>query len=86
VGVGYTTPNTLLNSGVAGMLPEGRRNLAFGLFYTGYGIGWLVGSTTTGLLYERSVRAMMAFSVVVQLTSLPLFIMAERMRRTGATK
>ena len=35
------------------MLPEGRRNLAFGLFYTGYGVGWLIGSIATGLLYER---------------------------------
>jgi MFS family permease len=85
-GVGYATQDTLLKAVVAGMLPEGRRNLAFGLFYTGYGIGWLVGSTTTGLLYERSVRAVIAFSVVVQLTSLPLFIMPERMRRTSATK
>src|SRR5438067_1416238 len=82
-GVGYATQDTLLKAVVAGMLPEGRRNLAFGLFYTGYGIGWLVGSTTTGLLYERSVPAVIGFSVVVQLVSLPLFMLAERTRRTG---
>jgi MFS family permease len=80
-GVGYATQDTLLKAVVAGMLPEGRRNLAFGLFYTGYGVGWLIGSTTTGLLYEQSVRAVIGFSIVVQLTSLPLFIAAERMHR-----
>jgi predicted MFS family arabinose efflux permease len=80
-GVGYATQDTLLKAVVAGMLPEARRNLAFGLFYTGYGIGWLVGSTATGLLYARSVSAVIIFSVVVQLTSLPLFVIAERMRR-----
>jgi hypothetical protein len=58
-----------------------RRNLAFGLFYTGYGAGWLAGSTTTGVLYEHSVAAVIGFSIVVQLASLPLFIAAERMRR-----
>jgi predicted MFS family arabinose efflux permease len=80
-GVGYATQDTLLKAVVAGMLPEAKRNLAFGLFYTGYGVGWLVGSTATGLLYERSVPAVIAFAVVVQLISLPLFIVAERMRR-----
>jgi MFS family permease len=80
-GVGYATQDTLLKAVVAGMLPEGRRNLAFGLFYTGYGAGWLIGSTTTGLLYEHSVPAVIGFSIVAQLTSLPLFITAERMHR-----
>jgi hypothetical protein len=37
--------------------------------------------TTAGLLYEHSVRAVIGFSIVVQLASLPLFIAAERMRR-----
>ena len=80
-GIGYATQDTLLKAVVAGMLPEGRRNLAFGLFYTGYGAGWLVGSITTGLLYDRSIPAVIAFAVIVQLTSLPLFMIAERMRR-----
>jgi CO/xanthine dehydrogenase Mo-binding subunit len=32
---------------VAGVLPEGQRNLAFGLYYAGYGVGWLIGSVAT---------------------------------------
>jgi MFS family permease len=69
---------------VAGMLPEGRRNLAFGLFYTGYGCGWLLGSVTTGVLYDRSLPLLIAFSVAVQLTSLPLFLIAHRTERRSA--
>jgi hypothetical protein len=42
----------------------------------GYGAGWLAGSTTTGLLYEHSVPAVIGFSIVVQLASLPLCIAA----------
>ena len=83
-GIGYATQDTLLKAIVAGMLPEGRRNLAFGLFYTGYGAGWLVGSVTTGLLYERSVPAVIAFSVAAQLASLPVFVLADRMSRNAA--
>src|SRR5207247_3138890 len=63
LGIGYAVQDTLLKAMVAGMLPEGRRNLAFGLFYTGYGGGWLVGSVTSGLLYDRSLAAVSVFAV-----------------------
>jgi predicted MFS family arabinose efflux permease len=79
-GIGYATQDTLLKAVVASVLPEGKRNLAFGLFYAGYGIGWLVGSVATGLLYEQSRFALVLFAVASQLASLPLFAIAERRR------
>jgi MFS family permease len=66
-GIGFGAQDTLLKAIIAGLLPEGRRNLAFGLFYTGYGTGWLIGSVTTGFLYNESITLVIAFSVVVQL-------------------
>jgi MFS family permease len=75
-GIGYAVQDTLLKAIVAGVLPEGKRNLAFGLFYAGYGVGWLVGSTVTGLLYEQSQLALVIFVVGVQLASLPIFVLA----------
>ena len=80
-GIGYATQDTLLKAIIAGVLPEGRRNLAFGLFYLGYGSGWLVGSVTAGLLYERSIPLLIAFSVAVQLASIPVFFVAQRTNR-----
>jgi MFS family permease len=77
-GIGYATQDTLLKALIAGVLPEGKRNLAFGLFYLGYGGGWLVGSVAAGLLYERSIPLLIAFSVAVQLASLPIFFIAQR--------
>jgi MFS family permease len=77
-GIGYATQDTLLKAIVAGQLPEGKRNLAFGLFYTGYGVGWLAGSVTTGLLYDESIPTLIGFAVAVQLSSLPLFLLAAR--------
>ena len=75
-GIGYAVQDTLLKAVVAGMLPEGRRNTAFGLFYAGYGVGWLAGSVAAGLLYERSRIALVAFSIGAQLLSLPVFAIA----------
>jgi MFS family permease len=77
-GVGYATQDTLLKAIVAEVLPEGKRNFAFGLYYAGYGVGWLVGSIVAGLLYENSRAALIAFSVVVQLVSVPIFVLAAR--------
>jgi MFS family permease len=77
-GIGYATQDTLLKVLIASVLPEGKRNFAFGLFYIGYGGGWLIGSVTTGLLYEHSRLALVIFAVAVQLASLPFFIIAAR--------
>jgi MFS family permease len=78
-GVGQVTQDMLLSSVVAGVLPEGRRNQAFGLYYAGYGLGWLVGSAATGLLYEQSRVALVVFATAVQLASMPLFVFARRL-------
>jgi MFS family permease len=77
-GVGYVVQDTLLKAVVAGVLPEGHRGLAFGLFYAGYGVGWLIGSLAAGLLYEQSHAALVTFAIAAQLASLPLFVVAQR--------
>jgi MFS family permease len=84
-GVGYAVQDTLLKAVVAGMLPKGKRSLAFGLFYTGYGGGWLIGSAVTGLLYARSVAGVIAFSIAVQLASVPVFLLARNRSRKPPT-
>ena len=81
-GVGYATQDTLFKALVASVLPEGKRNLAFGLFYAGYGGGWLVGSVGTGLLYDRSRLALVVFSIAAQLASLPIFVLAGHGQRS----
>jgi predicted MFS family arabinose efflux permease len=73
-GVGYATQDTLMKALIASVLPEGRRNLAFGVFYLGYGSGWLVGSIATGVLYEHSRVGLVAFAAAAQLASIPFFL------------
>ncbi len=78
LGIGYAVQDTLLKAIVAGVLPQGRRSFAFGLFYAGYGCGWLIGSVAMGLLYERSRLTLALLAVLAQLLSLPLFWIAHR--------
>jgi MFS family permease len=77
-GVGYATQDTLLKALIASVLPEGKRNLAFGVFYLGYGGGWLAGSVAAGLLYEHSRTSLIAFSLMAQLSAVPFFILAAK--------
>lgn len=77
-GVGYAIQDTLLKAIVAEVLPEGKRNFAFGLYYAGYGVGWLVGSIVAGFLYENSRATLIVFSIVIQLASVPVFVLAGR--------
>lgn len=66
-GIGQVTQDMLLSAVVAGVLPEGRRDFAFGLFYGGYGFGWLLGAVAAGFLYERSHVSLVVFAVSFQL-------------------
>jgi MFS-type transporter involved in bile tolerance (Atg22 family) len=76
--VAYATQDTLMKVLIASVLPRGKRNFAFGLFYLGYGGGWLLGSIATGLLYERSRPALVGFAVVALLLSIPFFVAGAR--------
>ena len=50
----------------------------FGLFDTGFGVAWFLGSWVMGILYEKSILILVIFSVVLQLLSLLAFALAKR--------
>ena len=50
--------------------------MAFGVFDTGFGIAFFLGSATMGILYAKSLLALVIFSIILQIASLPLFITA----------
>lgn len=85
-GIGYATQDTLIKALIASVLPKHRRSTAFGIFYLGYGAGWLLGSIVMGLLYERSTTALILFAASIQLASIPIFLWAANThRRQSAT-
>ncbi len=65
---------------LTGVIPPQKRSTAFGLFDTGYGIAWFVGSAVMGLLYDRSILTVALFSVSLQLAAIPVLIIANRNR------
>ena len=80
-GIGMAAQGSLLQAMLTGVIPPQKRSTAFGLFDTGYGIAWFVGSAVMGLLYDKSILAVAIFSVSLQLAALPVFFIANKKRK-----
>lgn len=77
-GIGMGAQNACLKGVLSAILPSGKRSTAFGIFDTGFGIAWFAGSAIMGLLYEKSILALVIFSVVLQLLALPTLALAKK--------
>jgi MFS family permease len=71
-GIGMGAQESILKAVVAGMVPPERRGSAYGIFNTGYGLAWFAGSALMGILYDRSLIALVSFSVMIQLIAIPI--------------
>jgi predicted MFS family arabinose efflux permease len=83
-GLGMAAQESIVKAAITGMVAPDRRASAYGLFDTGFGVCWFLGSIALGLLYERSVTAVAIFSVVLQLAALPFLIWTRRSLRNLA--
>ncbi len=79
-GIGMSAQGSLFQAMLTGVIPPEKRSTAFGLFDTGYGIAWFLGSAAMGLLYEKSILAVALFSVILQLAALPILFIANKKR------
>jgi MFS family permease len=77
-GIGMGAQESIMRAAVGQMIPTDKRASAYGLFHTGFGISWFLGSALMGFLYDWSVVAIVVFSVVIQLAAIPLFLIANR--------
>ncbi len=80
-GVGIGAQDSLLKAVLAGVVAPEKRSTAFGVFDTGFGFAWFLGSAAMGLLYDTSIPALVGFSVVLQLAALPVLSLVERGKR-----
>ncbi len=79
-GVGMGAQESVMRASVATLVSPDRRGSAYGIFNAGYGLLWFVGSAAMGWLYDVSIPALVAFSMVTQLLSVPVFL---RIRQGG---
>jgi MFS family permease len=79
-GIGMGVQDSALTAIISGVVGPERRGTAFGVFDTGFGIAWFIGSAALGLLYEISIPGLVAFSMVLQMLALPLLFFANKQR------
>jgi MFS-type transporter involved in bile tolerance (Atg22 family) len=84
-GIGLGAQDSLLKAILVPVVPADKRSTAFGLFDSGFGIAWFLGSWLMGILYSRSLSALILFSVVLQLLSVPLFLYARRVQSAATS-
>jgi len=81
-GIGMGAQESLLKATLANMISKNKRSAAFGVFDTGFGIAWFLGSAIMGILYSKSLLAMIIFSIALQIAALPVFIIAINKERS----
>jgi len=77
-GIGMGAQDSCLKAVLSAVVPSEKRSTAFGIFDTGFGIAWFVGSAIMGLLYDKSIPALVVFSVALQLLALPVLALAKK--------
>ena len=77
-GVGMGAQESIMRATVAGMVAPDRRGSAYGIFNTGYGLAWFLGSALMGILYDTSLMALIVFAVAMQLAAIPLLVLVRQ--------
>jgi predicted MFS family arabinose efflux permease len=77
-GIGMGAQDSCLKAVLSAVVPPDRRSTAFGIFDSAFGVAWFVGSAIMGLLYGKSILALVLFSVVLQLLALPFLAFANK--------
>ena len=78
-GIGMGAQESIMRAAVAQLVPKEKRGVGYGVFNTGYGFFWFLGSTALGLLYDFSISALIIFSVILQLSSIPFLMKVRKM-------
>lgn len=74
---------TVMRAAIPGMVGPERRGTAYGVFNAAYGFSWFLGTALMGVLYELGLWYLVAFSVGMELLSVPAFL-AYRLYATRA--
>lgn len=81
-GIGMGAQESILKAAVTTMVPKDSRATGYGIFECSFGIFWFLGSWLMGVLYDISIPAMAAVSVLAQLAAIPLYILSSRSAKT----
>jgi MFS family permease len=75
-GIGMGAQESIMKAAVSKIIPSDMRSTGFGIFETGFGIFWFLGSWCMGTLYDLNINVMVCMSVLVQLLAIAFYWLA----------
>ena len=80
-GIGMGAQESIMRAAVGQLVAPDRRGAAYGVFNAGYGLAWFLGSVGLGVLYDRSLPALVAAATLLPLLSIPFLLRLRRVTR-----
>lgn len=80
-GIGMGAQESIMKAAVSRIIPKSMRSTGFGIFETGFGIAWFLGSWLLGALYDIAPKALVFVSVAVQLLAIVFYRLCIRQQR-----
>lgn len=77
-GIGMGAEDSIMKAAVSRIVPKKMRSTGFGIFETGYGIAWFLGSWLLGFLYDFNPVYLVAVSVIAQLAAIVFYLLCIR--------
>lgn len=84
-GVGMGAQESVMKAAVSKIIPKSMRSTGFGIFETGFGIAWFLGSWLLGALYDVNPAYLAAVSLAAQLLSAAFYMLCIR-KKPGREK
>lgn len=72
-GVIMAVHETVMRAAIADLVPGERRASAYGIFNTVYGAAWFVSGAVLGLLYGKSIPALLIYVVIMEIAALVVY-------------
>lgn len=79
-GIGMGAEDSIMKAAVSQIIPKSMRSSGFGIFETGFGIAWFLGSWLLGALYDFNPVCLVTVSVLAQILAIFFYLACIRRR------
>ena len=79
-GIGMGAQESIMKAAVSSIIPTSMRSTGFGIFETGFGIAWFLGSWLLGALYDIKPLLLVVTSCAAQLLAIVFYVICIRVK------
>ena len=80
-GIGMGAQESIMKAAVSKIIPRSMRSTGFGIFETGFGIAWFLGSWILGTLYDLNPHSLVTVSVIAQLMAVVFYVICMKRQK-----